>query len=235
MRVTTNTKLIKRRSRMGMIASLSGVAILVAGMLASLSRQQTLIWVSLAALVIGFLVSQIGSYNLRRFGRQPRPDQVIETSMKGFDDRYHLYAWSLPASFVLLSPQGLYSLVTRDQTGQVSVAGSTWRAKWGLSRALMFFAQEGLGNPTQEAQAQAARLTEWIGQKLPGLAVTAQPAILFIDERVQLQVTEPTVPVLDPKGVKKWLRGSGRGESLKLADFKALEALFDETATAAAR
>lgn len=227
MRVTTNDKLIRRRSRMGMSASLGGIAILVVGMIVSLNRNQQLVWISLVALMLGFLLAQFGSYNLRRYGRQPRPDQVLETALKGFDDRYHLYAWSLPAPYVLLTPNGVYNFVTRDQMGQVAVTGSTWRSKWSLSRVLSFFAQEGLGNPTQEAQAQAARLAEWIKQKLPAVEATVQPAIVFIDERVQLQVTEPTVPVLEAKGVKKWLRGAGRGDTIKNADLKALETLFD--------
>ncbi len=235
MRLTTNTKLIRRRSKLGMTASLGGIAILVVGMVVSLNRNQTFVWVSLVALVLGFLLAQFGSYNLRRYGRQPRPDQVLELAMKGFDERYHLYAWSLPAPYVLLGPNGLYTFITRDQTGQVAVTGSTWRTRWSVSRVLMFFAQEGLGNPTQEAQAQVARFNEWLKQKLPGVAVTAQPAIVFIDERAQLQVTEPTIPVLEAKGLKKWLRGGGRGDSLKTADFKALEALFDETAAAAGK
>ena len=40
---------------------------------------------------LGFLLAQYGNYNLRRYGRSPRPDQILEESMKGFDDRYHLY------------------------------------------------------------------------------------------------------------------------------------------------
>lgn len=234
MRVTVNTKLIRRRSRLGMITSLGGIAVLVAGMLVSLTRREELIWVSLLALVAGFLLSQTGSYNLRRYSRQPRPDQVLESGLKGFDDRYRLYAWVLPpVPFVLLSPQGLYTFVTRDQTGQVAVTGARWSAKFSLTRALLFFSQEGLGNPSQEAQAQAAQLSSWIKTRLPDISVTVQPVVVFIDERVQLQVTEPTVPVLEVKGLKKWLRGAGKGDSIKPADFKALETLFDETVASA--
>ena len=44
--------------------------------------------------------------------------QIIDESLKGFDDRYHLYAWSLPAPFVLLTPQGLYSVRHARPDGQ---------------------------------------------------------------------------------------------------------------------
>ncbi len=228
MRVTTNTKLVKRRSRLGTYASLGGIAVLGLGMFASF--QPRFVWVSMLALIAGFALAQYGNYNLRRYGRSPRPDQIIEESLKGFDDRYHLYSWSLPAPFVLLTPQGLYTFLTRDQTGKISVNGAQWKSKFSLGRLLMAFSQEGMGNPTQEAQANAAKLTEWIRGKLPDSTVTAQPAIIFIDPRADLQINEPVVPVLDTKGVKKWLRGGGKGENIKTPEYRALEALFDEVA-----
>lgn len=230
MRVTTNPKLIKRRGRLGMIASLSGIGVLALGMFASFRPE--IAWVSLIALVLGFALAQFGSYNLRRWGRSPRPDQVLEEGMKGFDDRYHLYAWTLPAPYVLLSPQGVYTLTTRDQTGQVSVTGSTWKSKLTLGRLLSIFAQEGLGNPTLDAQGQAAKLGAWVKGKLPDLNIEVQPAIVFIDPRAQLVVDAPTVPVTDPKGIKKWLRGAGKGQNLRSVDLRALEELFDAHAAA---
>ena len=228
MRVTSNLKLIKRRSKLGMIVSLSGIGVLAVGMIASFRPQ--IAWVSLIALVIGFVLAQIGSYNLRRWGRSPRPDQVLDESLKGFDDRYHLYAWSLPVPYVLLSPQGLYTFVTRDQTGKISVNGKTWKTKFNLNRVFLMFAQEGMGNPTEEAQLHATKLAEWIRSKLPNVSVNVQPAIVFIDGRAELDVVDPLVPVMEPKNIKKWLRGMGKGDSIRAADLKALEALFDETA-----
>jgi hypothetical protein len=228
MRVSTNEKMIKRRRQLGTYASLIGLGVLALGMVASFKLQY--IWLSLAALLVGFILAQYGNYNLRRWGRAPRPDQVLQEALKGFDDRYHFYAWTLPTAFVLLSPQGVYSFTTRDQTGQITATGSQWRSKFSLGRVLLAFAQEGLGNPTAEAQDQAGRLTSWIQQKSPEMPVNIQPVIIFIDERAQLNVTDPPVPVLDAKGLKKWLRGPGKTATLKSADYKSLETLFDARA-----
>jgi hypothetical protein len=232
MRVTTNTKLIRRRAKFGTYASLGGIAVLAAGMVASF--QPRFVWLSLVALIVGFLLAQYGNYHLRRYGRSPRPDQILEENMKGFDDRYHLYAWSLPVPFVLLSPQGLYAFTTRDQTGKITVNGSQWRSNFSLGRALLMFSQEGLGHPGQDATAAAARLTEWLRSKLPDITVSAQPVVVFLDPRAQLDVTEPSVPVLDAKGIKKWMRGGGKVDSLKIADYRAIEAILDEAAAKAA-
>ena len=233
MQVSTNEKLIKSRSRLGTYAALGGVVVLIIGMVASMQPQY--IWLSLIAIVIGFVLAQFGNYNLRRYGRAPRPDQVIEAALKGFDDRFHYYAWSLPVPYVLLAPHGIYTFVVRDQTGQVTVNGAQWRSKFTVGKLLTIFAQEGLGNPTAEAFDAATRLGNWIKAKLPDVAAAVQPVVIFIDERAQLQITEPTVPVLDAKGLKKWVRGTGKGENLKTADYKALEDLFNANAQAVSR
>ncbi|MCX6029564.1 MAG: hypothetical protein NT169_09725 [Chloroflexi bacterium] len=230
MQVSTNEKLIKRRGRLGTYAALGGVAVLIVGMIASM--QQQYMWISLIAIVLGFLLAQLGNYNLRRYSRTPRPDQVLETAFKGFDDRYHYYAWSLPVPYALLTPHGIFTFTPRDQTGAISVNGARWNSKLTLSRVLTIFAQEGLGNPTSEASETATRLTTWIKAKLPDVAANVQPVIVFIDDRAKLQITEPTVPVLDPKGLKKWVRVTGRGEHLKSADYRALEELFNANVAA---
>jgi hypothetical protein len=199
-------------------------------MFASLTRNTWAVWVSLGTFVVGLALAQYGTYNLRRWGRSPRPDEVIEAAMKGFDDRYHYYAWSLPQPYVLLSPNGVYNFVTRDQRGAVSVTGSQWHSKFSLSR-LLLFAQEGLGNPTREALDGAEKLRQWILQHEPDLDAPVQPAIVFIDPRVELTVADPTVPVLQPKDIKKWLRGTGKGAPLSANNYRRLEALFNAQAS----
>ena len=230
MQVTTNEKLIKRRGRWGTYGALGGVVVLIIGMIASL--QQQYVWISLIAIVLVFLLAQVGNYNLRRYGRSPRPDQVLETAFKGLDDRYHYYAWSLPVPYALLTPHGIFAFTARDQTGEISVNGARWNSKLTLGRVLTIFAQEGLGNPSAEALDTAARLDAWIKKMLPDITAKVQPVIVFIDDRAKLQITEPTVPVLDAKGLKKWIRLTGRGEHLKSADYRALEDLFNANAAA---
>ena len=133
MRVTTNPKLIQRRSRLGMYASLGGIVVLAAGMFISLRPNQNFIWLSLVALIGGFVLAQVGTYNMRRWGRSPWPDEVLAQEMKGFDDRYHLYAWTLPVPYALLTPQGFFTLTTRDQAGAIWVRGAVWQNKATLS------------------------------------------------------------------------------------------------------
>jgi hypothetical protein len=228
MRVSRNVKLIKQRARLGTYATFAGLGILVAGMIASF--QQKWLWVSLAALLLGFFLSQIGSYNLRRWSRSPRPDEVVETELKGFDDRYHLYSWALPAPHVLLSPQGIYTFETRDQTGQIGVTGDKWNTKFSLGKTLLLFGQEGLGNPSRDAQDNAAKVQKLIQTALPETSIQVQPVVVFIDKRAQLLLDSPSVPVLPADDIKRWLRGSGKGDTIKTADYRAIEEALDAKA-----
>jgi hypothetical protein len=230
MRVSTNMNVVKRRSRLGMYANMAGIGVLGLGMVASF--RQNLWWVSLVALIIGFILAQIGGHNIRRYARSPRPDEVIADSLKGNDDRYQLYNWFLPASHVLLTPNGVYSITAKDQTGEIAVEGDTWRQKFTLSRALMFFAAESLGNPSAEAREQAAKVQSWIRTRLPESTVEVQPAVIFINERAKLAISNPAVPVGMADDLKKWLRGSGKGAPIKAAEYKAVEQLFSQEAAA---
>ena len=230
MRVTTNSKLISTRRRYGTYANFAGLGILLVGMLASLRPTQTSsVWIAMFALIVGFGLTRYGTYSLRRWGRSPRPDEVIETALKGFDDRNHYYAWALPVPYVLLSPQGVYAFTTRDQTGQIAVTGSEWHSKFSPGR--LFLGQEGLGNPTRDALESAEKLRQWMREQAPDLEIAVQPAIVFLDERAQLTITDPTVPVLEPKGLKKWLRGPGKGTTLKNPDYRRIETLFNAKAS----
>ena len=92
-----------------------------------------------------------------------------------------------------------------------------------------------MGNPTNEALEGAGRLGSWVKAELPDVPIEVQPAIVFINAKAQLQVSEPTVPVMDAASLKKWLRGSGKGANLKSADYKALETLFGARAESASR
>jgi hypothetical protein len=226
MKITRNDKYITRRNKIGSYATLAGLVCAI-GALAGffLLQQNILIWT--VGIVLSLAFSSYGNYSMRRWGRPPRPDQTIETELKGFDDRYHFYAWNLPVPYVLLSPQGVYAFVTRDQTGKISVDGARWRSKFSAGRIFFAFAQEGLGNPSAEASDAAARLQKWIKEHAPDIQANVQPVVVFTTEKAELSINEPAVPVLLAPNLKKWLRGAGKGTNLKSPDYKALEDLFD--------
>lgn len=211
MRVYVNEKKVRFRSRVATISSLVGLGVLVAGMIITLAIKPDNpyypFWISaaLACLFIGFLAAQIGNYNLRRFGRRPRMDEVLDRSLKGFDDRYEMYHWLLPADHVLLGPAGLYVFVLRDTKAPVQAVGAKWKQPFNLFRALGLFGQEGLGDPVAEALSEAERLRSWLEKVAPDIEVEVEPLVFFTNP-VPIEKDDPVVPPLLPKDLKKYLR-----------------------------
>ncbi len=227
MRIITNDKFIQRRARIGNVASWTGLGVLVAGMVASF--QPDYIYISFICLALGFIAANIGTYQLRRFGRRPRPDQVLSRALKGFDDRYTFYAWVLPSPYVLLGPSGLYVFVTRDQSGRVLSEGSRWWQPFRISRIFTALGQEGLGNPTKELLDEIRHMERWLAQHLPEEEQPpVQGAVVFIHPKVQLELKDSTVPVVTPNKLKTWFRSQAKPKGFNEQQRQALERLFRE-------
>lgn len=230
MRVITNKKLIRNRARLGRVASLVGLAVLFLGLVASLYPQWIL--ASFGCLVVGFVLSQVGVYNANRWVKQPRADQRLDKILKGFDDRYQLYNYILPAPHVLLAPFGLCVITPRDQRGKVRCQGEKWRHQAGWSRILRFFGQEGLGNPTKEVRAHVEKLRRFLAKRLPGDEVPIEGVVVFTNPEVDLETEDPAVPVLDGKQFKSFLRDLSKQRPIPASQRKQLAEVLAEEVSA---
>src|SRR3972149_1837136 len=115
MEIITNERLVRRNARVGQITSLVGLLVLAGGMYISFTQPQ-LFGLSLAALLVGFALSQIGIYFGNRWSRRPRPDETLSQALKGLDDRYHLYHYETPASHLLVGPAGVWGVTRRNHS-----------------------------------------------------------------------------------------------------------------------
>ena len=185
---------------------------------------------SFACLGIGFIAAQIGSYNQRRFNRPPRPDERLAKALKGFDDRYSLYSWMLPAAYVFLGPTGVYAFALREQGGLVTNAGDKWKHKGSKLGFLLAFSNEGIGNPTLDAQTDAAKMEKYIAQHLPDVEVAVQPLALFINPQVKLDLKSPAIPAVKPDQLKTLLRQRTKDNKLDPAMLQQLQTLFETPA-----
>jgi hypothetical protein len=208
MQVITNEKLIRNRARLGRVASFAGLAVLILGLVASFYSQWLL--ASFGCLFVGFVLSQVGIYHANRWVKEPRADQTLDKILKGFDDRYHLYNYVLPAPHVLLAPFGLCVIKLRQQGGSVRCRGGKWHHSIGWRRLLYLFGQEGVGNPTKEVQAEVEKLRRFLARRLPEDGVPIEGMVVFTNPQVDLETENPTVPVLDGKQFKSFLRNHSK-------------------------
>lgn len=238
MRVFRNTEHIKSRDKLGRRLSTAGLIILFIGLLASfvptryppgsepasalaqfLLRNWALI--SFAALPLGFLAASLGSYFITRYARRRwpgsatpgRPDEAFERSLKGLDDRFSLFIFSLPVGYALVTPSQIITFAMRSDKGSVRVNGNKWREGWNMSRVLTLFAREGVGHPPSDLADQERKLRAYLA-KAPandnGVNLAEVPfegAVVLLNADTRLELTgEPSVSVLRADQLKEFVR-----------------------------
>jgi hypothetical protein len=164
--------------------------------------------------------------NMNRWVREPRADQALAQGLKGFDDRYRLYNYLLPAPHVLLSPMGLYVLTAMGQDGVIRYQGDKFRRDFSLGRVLRFMAEEGLGKPFAEADAQVQALQELLDEQGMGEEVEVRNVVVFYNPRAELVISDPPRPVANPKGLKKAIRKQSN-QKLPSSLYHQLQNLFE--------
>lgn len=236
MKVYRNIQTIKRKDQLGRRLSLVGLAILIVGMIASFAPtryppgetmttqwaafwQQNWLIVSFAALPLGFLAASVGSFFITRYARRrwpdskqiARPDEVLERSLKGLDDKHALYVYSLPVGFALLTSAGLLTMTVRSDRGRIIVNGDRWREPWGFGRIFTLFAREGVGNPPAELADQEAKMRELLSKAPTDLSkLPIEGAVVFLNAQMLLDLTSPSVAVLRADQIKEHIRKRAR-------------------------
>ena len=226
MRIYRNDKYIKRRADVGKYVSLFGMGVLLLGLIISFTSVE-LIGLSFLSLIVGFIASQIGIYYANRYGRADRPDEVLAKALKGFDDHYSLFQYATPAGNVLITPNNCYVFAIKMQGGPIKYRKGKWQHDVGVKRFFRAFAQEGLGNPLNEAQVEANALKRYLDKTLPNVEIPIQPVIVFGNEQADVDAGESPVPALHVKKLKDWLRGPGKAASLSETAHEQLLALFE--------
>jgi hypothetical protein len=222
-----NEARVTRGARLGKIATFAGLGFLVVGLIVSLVMQKSpLLWLSFLCLLLGLVVSTIGTSNMNRWVREPRADQALAQGLKGFDERFRLYNYCLPAPHVLLAPTGLWVLTAMGQDGVIRFEGGKFHRNFSLGRALRFMAEEGMGRPFAEADSQVQALRALLDKSGVGEGVEIQNVLVFYNPRTELMVSEPPRPMTNPKGLKKALRRQP-GEKLSGEQYRSLRELFD--------
>jgi hypothetical protein len=219
MRVTVNEKFIERRAKLTRWASLAGLGVLFLGLLASFNQEYFIL--SLPALAIGLVLASISSYNANRYIKEPRPDQVLTKVLRGFDKNYHLFNYTAPVPYVLVTPSRIYALLMKPHDGVIRRQGNRWRRDFRWRRVIFLFGEEPLGNPTRDAYSAAARLQGELNAVLGEEAPSVEPIIVFTHPNVQLEVAEKAageegdVPVLAGSQLKRYIRAQPKGEAFK--------------------
>lgn len=232
MKTLTNERLIRRNSRIGQIASVAGLLVLVGGMYISF-RYQNMVSMAWVALLIGFALSQLGLYYGNRWGRRPRPDEHLNLALKSLDDRHSLYHYMTPIPHLLVAPSGLWVLLPFHQIGKITYENGRWRQKGGnvFQRYLRLFAQEGIGRPDLDAPNTARVIQRYLKKHLPDLGIPEpRPVLVFTSDKVELETEGAPITTVSLKKLKEVIRKSAKEPTIGTETLKSIRDFLSPSA-----
>jgi hypothetical protein len=230
MKIHKNEKLIKRNARIGQFTSLFALVVLAAGMYVSF-KMPNQFGLAIAALIAGFALSQVGIYFGNRWGRQPRPDQMLDNGLKGLPGDYSIYHYTTPASHLLVGPAGVWVLLTYHQRGTVTYSRNRWRLRGGgfMQNYMRIFGQEGLGRPDLEANSEANAIRGHFERQLEGEEIPqVSAALVFTNPDMNVQADEAPIPSLPLKRLKDFIRKAAKSQALPAKRLEQIKSMLPE-------
>lgn len=233
MKIIKNEKLIKRNGQIGRWTTIAALAVLGAGMYISFTDPSNpqMFTYSMTALLLGFILTQIGMYMGNRWGRSPRPDENLDAGLKGLPGDYTIYHFMTPASHLVVGPAGIWALIPYRQRGVVTYNKHRWRVgKGGMMQAYMsIFGQEGIGRPDVEAEGEMREVEKLLAKSLGDNEVPGvQAALVFMNEPVEIQAEGTPVPAIKLKQLKDFLRQKAKERPISHAQLVAVKSALPE-------
>ena len=217
MKSVTNTKKIQRNAKIGQYTSFGALVVLGLGLFITF-KYPTKFEYSLAALLVGFLMSQVGIHYTNRWGHNPRPDEVVDKSLKGLGREFTVDHYVTPVSHLLVGPAGVWTIMPNFQGGLIAYEKNRWKAKGGgfLQSYMRMFGQENLGRPDLESEAEIDSAKRYLTRMLPEGTEVPQvnTLLLFANPKVELKVADAPLPALTPKELKDFLREKSKEKPL---------------------
>ncbi len=228
MNIVINEKIVKHNTNIGRFTSLGALIVLGFGLYASYAWPDS-VALSFGSLILGFLLSQFGIYFGNRWGRIPRVDERISSSLKGLTRDYTLYHYVTPVSHLLVGPAGVWIIEPYYQRGTIVYEKDRWRQTGGgiVMQYLKIFAQEGIGRPDLELEADTAILKKHFLKEFNENEIPEINAVLiFTDERADLQTENAPITTLKIEKLKDFIRSKAKEKSLDPADVSRIQATF---------
>ncbi len=217
MKIYSNEKLIKRNKTLGNILSLASIAILGTGMFFSFKdKDGSYLSYTFAALIIGFLLFQVGNYFMNHWGKSPRPDEKISQALKGLDSNYSLFQYTTPIPHLLVGPAGIFTLLPYNQPGVIKYDNN--RGRWKQSGGNFFlkaFGGENLGRPELDAKYSVGDVVKYLNKLGVDLGTyVPQAVIVFTNPKSVIEAAGSTTPVVTQDKLKEYIRKQVKGISM---------------------
>ncbi len=230
MKIIKNEKIIKRNGKIGNYMSLGALVVLGVGMYISIQRTDLYPY-ALAALLAGFIMTQIGIYMGNRYGRSPRPDEKLDAGLKGLQNEFSMYHYNTPASHLLAGPAGVWILLPYHQRGQVAFRKNRWQLRGGgfLQGYMRIFGQEGIGRPDIDAEGEIRAVKKYLANTMDEAEIPEINAMLvFTNDEVEIEAADAPIPAMKVKQIKDFFRQKAKEKPIGQVQLAAVKAALPE-------
>ena len=230
MKIIKNEKLITRNGKIGQWTSLGALVVLGLGMYISFTRIDLFVY-SIAALIFGFTLTQIGMYMGNRYGRSPRPDEKLDTGLKGLQNEFAMYHYVSPASHLLVGPAGIWVILPFHQRGQVIYKKNRWKMSGGgfLQSYMRIFGQESIGRPDLEMDSEISAVRKHLAKQMDEAEIPEiNGMMVFTSDDVEIDAGDANVPAMKLKEIKNFFRQKGKEKILSATQLAAVKATLPE-------
>jgi hypothetical protein len=207
MKIVSNTKLIRRNKKIGQGLTFGALLILGIGLYFSFTQPEQ-VTITFGALLFGFLMTQIGIYFGNRWGRSPRPDELLTAGLKGLEDKYTLYHYTADIPHALIGPTGIFALIPISVAGTILYDEKKGRFKQkGGNLYLRIFGQENLGRPEMDAQYTVSDLEKFLRKKFSDVEIPPiEPILVFTHPKANVDANGSPVSAMPLEKLKDNIR-----------------------------
>jgi hypothetical protein len=230
MKIIKNEKLIQRNGKIGSALSIGALVVLGIGMYISLAQREQFLY-ALIALIVGFIMTQVGMFLGNRYGRRPRPDEKLDAGLKGLTGDYTLYHYSTPASHLLVGPAGVWLLMPYHQRGQVIFKKNRWQMSGGgfIQSYMRIFGQESLGRPDIEIDKEISSLQKYLTKRMAGSEPPEiKSTLVFTSDDVEINSEGADIPAMKLKQLKDFIRQKAKEKPIGQLQLTAVRAALPE-------
>lgn len=222
MRIVRNVGYVQRRKKFARLSALAGFLLLSGTFFVAL--RPGLLLIAYALLFGGFILFNMGMQQVGKWSRTPRNDQMIDNQLSSLSERYALIHFAQVGKRVvehmLVHPGGVVVMTAKELPGEIIGKNGRWRKGGGGLRRIFGFSGPQLGQPSVETQQGIAAVEAVLAEAQ--LEVDVSGAIIFVNPRAELDVTDPDFPAIYGEELPQFVRDLPEDESLRATDRQAL-------------
>lgn len=217
MKISNNTQLINRNKKISQAVLYLSLALLVLGLVWSLTSQDvTQTQFSYLILIPAYILVQVSIFMANRWGRTPRPDEIIAQSLKGLPDQYTLYNYNAGVPHLLVGPAGLWIIKPYYHSGEITFDDKKGKftQKGGPFIISKLFAQESLPDILHDTRVAKRQFGTFLEKNQSRLTIEPRVVNIFYSEKADIMARNAPEPTMSSEKFKDFIRGQAKQNPL---------------------